>query len=177
MFFTCGMGHVGDLGSSQTECLAMRSAPILLRPYAASDEDAAIALWQRTWQAAYPDIDFAARVAWWRARWRDELMPKATIVVAEANGGLIGFVTIETATGYLDQIVVAPEAWGGGAAEALLAEAMRLSPAGIELLVNTDNARAVRFYSKHGFTVTGADVSLISRRPVHRMRWRPIDRA
>ena len=47
------------------------SAPsITLRPYAAADEDAAIALWQRTWQAAYPDIDFAARVEWWRRRWR-----------------------------------------------------------------------------------------------------------
>jgi putative acetyltransferase len=38
--------------------------------------------------------------------------------------------------------------------------------------VNTDNDRAVRFYRKHGFEITGADVSLISRRPVHKMSWR-----
>ena len=53
-----------------------------LRPYRAEDEDAAIALWLRTWQQTYPDIDFAARVAWWRERWRGELVPNAAIVVA-----------------------------------------------------------------------------------------------
>ncbi|HMH72723.1 MAG TPA: GNAT family N-acetyltransferase, partial [Bradyrhizobium sp.] len=43
----------------------------------AEDEDAAIALWQQTWQQTYPAIDFAARVSWWRERWRDELVPNA----------------------------------------------------------------------------------------------------
>jgi putative acetyltransferase len=145
---------------------------ISLRSYVAADEDAAISLWLRTWRAAYPDIDFAARVPWWRERWRKELAAKATIVVAEMNGALIGFVTIEPASGYLDQIVVAPESWGSGIAEVLLAEAKRLSPGGIDLLVNIDNARAVHFYRKHGFNVTGADVSALSGRPVHRMSWR-----
>ena len=56
-----------------------------MRPYAARDEDAAIALWLRTWQAAYPDFDFAARLEWWRDRWRDELVPSATIVIAETG--------------------------------------------------------------------------------------------
>ena len=45
-----------------------------LRPYRSSDEDAAIALWQSSWQEAYPGIDFAARVGWWRERWRGELV-------------------------------------------------------------------------------------------------------
>jgi len=146
---------------------------IALRPYTAGDESDAIELWRRTWQLTYPDIDFAARVPWWRARWRDELLPKATVVVAEADGALIGFVTVEEASGYLDQIVVAPEAWGNGLAETLLREAKRISPQGIELMVNTDNARAIQFYAKHGFTVTGAGVSPLSKRPLHRMSWRP----
>ena len=77
----------------------------------AEDEDAAIALWRATWQQAYPSIDFAARVDWWRERWRNELVPNAAIIVAEQAGALIGFVTID-ATGYLDQLVVAPEHWG-----------------------------------------------------------------
>lgn len=144
-----------------------------IRPYASHDEDAAVALWLRTWQLTYPDIDFAARVPWWRARWRDETVPRAAIMVAEAEGALIGFVTVEKASGYLDQIVVAPEAWGRGLAEILLREAKRLSPAGIDLFVNTDNVRAVRFYVKHGFSVTGADVSPLSKRPLHKMSWRP----
>jgi putative acetyltransferase len=145
----------------------------LLRRYRDGDESATIALWLRSWQATYPDIDFAARIAWWRERWRNELVAKAAIVIAEADGAVIGFVTVETATGYLDQLVVAPEAWGGGGAEALLAEARRLSPSGIDLLVNEDNRRAVGFYRKHGFVVTGSEVNQLSGKPLHRMTWRP----
>ena len=48
-----------------------------------------------TWQQAYPSIDFTARVAWWRERWRNELVPNAAIIVAEQAGALIGFVTID----------------------------------------------------------------------------------
>ncbi len=66
-----------------------------LRPYRVDDEDAAIALWQQTWQQAYPSIDFAGRVAWWRERWRNELVPNAKIIVAEQANVLIGFVTID----------------------------------------------------------------------------------
>ena len=64
-----------------------------LRPYRAEDEDAAIELWRATWQQAYPEIDFSARLAWWRKRWRAELVPNAAIIVAEQAGALTGFVT------------------------------------------------------------------------------------
>ena|SRR5580700_4737959 len=142
-----------------------------LRPYRADDEAAAIELWRRTWQEAYPAIDFAARLDWWRERWRKELVPAATIVVAEAAGRLVGFVTVDPATGYLDQIVVAPAAWGTGVAEMLLDEAKRRSPARLELHVNTDNARAVGFYRKHGFAVVGEDFNPRSGAPVYLMKW------
>ena len=143
-----------------------------LRPYRESDEDAAIALWQRTWQLAYPSIDFAARVQWWRERWRNQLVPIAQVVVAETAGALQGFVTID-AKGYLDQIVVAPEQWGSPLAAALLDEAKRLSPTVVSLLVNKDNARAIRFYERNGFVHAGEDVNPTSGRPVLRMEWKP----
>jgi putative acetyltransferase len=148
----------------------MRS-PATLRPYTVTDEAAAIELWRQTWQEAYPAIDFAARVDWWRERWRGELVPSASIVVAEAAGVLIGFVTVNAATGYLDQIVVAPQHWGSDIAEMLLDAAKRLSPARVELHVNQDNARAVRFYRKHGFAVAGEDVNARSGAPVYLMKW------
>lgn len=151
----------------------MQNPSFKLRPYAATDEDAAIELWRRTWQQTYPDIDFAARVAWWRERWRSELVPQARIMVAESGGALIGFVTVDPRTFYLDQLLVAPEAWGSGIAEALVAEAKRLSPHGLDLLVNKDNARAIRFYEKHGFVYAGEDVNPVSGRPVNKMTWRP----
>jgi putative acetyltransferase len=141
-----------------------------LRPYRADDEEAAIGLWLATWQRAYPSIDFVARVPWWRTRWRDELVPNAAIMVAEQAGALIGFVTLDT-TGYLDQLVVAPDQWGSELGNMLVAEAKRLSPDRITLLVNSDNARAIRFYARNGFVDAGEDVNPTSGRPVLRMEW------
>jgi putative acetyltransferase len=180
-----------------------------LRPYTPADEDASIELWRRTWQKHYPHIDFAARLPWWRERWRKELLPAANVVVAEIEGmalqhspfvpakagtqsqthkpeieapgspfargrtekTIAGFVTVEPETHYLDQIVVAPEHWGAGLALALLNEAKRLSPDGLYLLVNKDNARAIRFYEKHGFAYDGDDKNPVSGIAVNRMRW------
>ena len=147
------------------------SAPFQLRPYRADDEDAAILLWQQTWQQAYPSIDFAARVGWWRERWRNELVTDAAIIVADQAGVLIGFVTIDS-KGYLDQLVVAPSHWGTDLATKLVDEAKRLSPEKITLLVNTDNARAIRFYERNGFVHAGNDVNPISGKPVLKMAWK-----
>jgi putative acetyltransferase len=143
-----------------------------LRSYCSADEDAAIALWQRSWQLAYPDIDFAARVAWWRTRWRDELVRNAAIIVAEQAGEMIGFVTIDP-KGYLDQLVVDPRAQGSALAGLLTDEAKRLSPDGVTLLVNADNFRAIRFYEKQDFIAAGDDVNPTSGRKVLRMAWKP----
>jgi putative acetyltransferase len=147
------------------------SAPFHLRPYRAEDEDATIELWRDTWQRAYPSIDFAARANWWRERWRGELVPNAAIVVAEQDGTLAGFVTID-ASGYLDQLVVAPDRWGTELATLLLDEAKRRSPDRITLLVNKDNARAIRFYERNGFVHAGEDVNPTSGRPVLKMEWK-----
>jgi putative acetyltransferase len=149
------------------------SGPALnVRPYTAADEDAAIELWQRTWQQHYPHIDFAERVEWWRKRWRDELVPQTRILIAEMDGVIEGFVTLDPGNGYLDQIVVAPEFWGSNVASLLLDAAKKIAPGRIELLVNTDNARAIAFYEKNGFEMAGDDVNPTSGRPVYRMRWK-----
>ncbi len=147
------------------------SAPFHLRRYRAEDEEAAIALWQLTWQQAYPEIDFAARVAWWRERWRNELVPDAVIIIAEQAGVMVGFVTIDS-TGYLDQLVVDPDLWGSKLADMLVNEAKQLSSNRIALLVNTDNIRAIRFYERNGFKKAGEDVNPTSGRPVMRMEWK-----
>jgi putative acetyltransferase len=149
----------------------------VLRRYRADDEDAAIALWLRTWRAAYPQLDFAARLDGWRQRWRSELVPVVEIVIAEhasdRETAMIGFLTVDPRTGYLDQIVVAPERWGLGVGAALIDEARKLSPSGLDLDVNTDNARAIRFYRKEGFAIRSTGINPTSQRPVYRMSWRP----
>jgi putative acetyltransferase len=151
----------------------MIPADVTLRRYRQSDEDAAVTLWLRSWQAAYPQLDFIARLDWWRQRWRDELLRTADVVIAESAGIMIGFVTIDPQTLYLDQIVVAPEHWRSGIGAVLLEEARRISPHGLDLDVNVDNARAIAFYKKHGFTIAGPGENPISGKPVHRMSWRP----
>jgi putative acetyltransferase len=156
---------------SGDDSLSFMSTAFQLRPYRTEDEDAAIALWLETWQQAYPSIDFAARVTWWRQRWRSELVPNAAIIVAEQAGALIGFVTIDS-KGYLDQLVVSPDQWGSKLANALVDEAKRLSPEGVTLLVNKDNARAIRFYERNGFVHAGEDVNPTSGRPVLKMEWK-----
>ena len=156
----------------------MKPDAFALRAYTDADEPAAIELWQRTWQAVYPDIDFSARVEWWRERWRSELVPACTIMVIETGGAagparIAGFVTVDPATGYLDQLVVAPEAWGLGLAGTLIEAAKQIAPAGLDLHVNRDNRRAIRFYEKRRFTVSGEEVNPRSGAPVYRMSWRP----
>jgi putative acetyltransferase len=144
-----------------------------LRRYTPADEEAAIELWRRTWAQHYPRIDFTARVPWWRERWRSELVPVAVITLAERDGALVGFVTVDPTTRYLDQFVVAPEAWGSEVARILMDAAKRQSPSGLDLLVNKDNARAIRFYEKHGFVHAGEDKNPVSGVAVNRMAWRP----
>ncbi|MDB5620010.1 GNAT family N-acetyltransferase [Tardiphaga sp.] len=146
------------------------STPYQLRPYQDVDEDASIALWLETWRQAYPSINFDARVDWWRERWRTELVPLAQIVVAEQDGALIGFVTIDAA-GYLDQLVVSPAQWGTSVSKALVDETKRLSPEGVTLKVNADNFRAIRFYECNGFVQEGEEVNS-SGRAVLLMAWK-----
>ncbi|WP_424629205.1 N-acetyltransferase family protein [Bradyrhizobium sp. SYSU BS000235] len=148
------------------------SSAFTLRPYRNTDEDAVIELWFRTWQQAYPSIDFSARLDTWRIRWRNELAPSARIIVAEKAASIVGFVTIDQ-TGYLDQLVVDPESWGSDLGNVLMTEAKLMSPEGITLLVNTDNARAIRFYTRNGFRHTHDDVNPVSGRLVYGMAWKP----
>lgn len=132
---------------------------MLLRDFGPDDLLPATDMWEASWSAAMPTIDFAARRVWFGEHLAALAAGGSLIRVAEANGALAGLVTIDPATRYLDQLVVAPACWGQGVAQALVAEAAALSPRGLVLHVNTDNPRAVRFYRKLGFLVTGEAVS------------------
>jgi putative acetyltransferase len=94
-------------------------------------------------------------------------------MVAERDSTLVGFVTVDPVSGYLDQLVVAPELWASGAGGQLINAAKSVAPCGLSLHVNQDNVRAIRFYTKHGFQVLGDDVNSTSGKPVHVMRWSP----
>jgi putative acetyltransferase len=93
--------------------------------------------------------------------------------VITCDGRIVGALVVNLNTGYFDQLVVAAEHQGSGVADALLAEARQLSPSRLDLHVNKDNTRAVRFYAKNGFAVTGEDINPRSGASIYLMTWRP----
>ena len=52
---------------------------------------------------------------------------------------MVGFMSIDWETGYLDQLVVACEFWKSTVGEMLLSEAKWLSPTGVDLNVDPNN--------------------------------------
>jgi putative acetyltransferase len=147
------------------------SAPFTLRRYTPADEAETFALWIETWQAAYPHLDFAGRRDILRQRWHDEIAPLPIIVLAVAAERIMGFFTLEPERNYVDQLAVAPHAWGTPVAAVLMDEAKRLSPVMLELNVNRDNGRALRFYQKHGFIKIGEGTNPRSGAPIDFLRW------
>jgi len=147
----------------------------LLRAYREEDLEPVLVLWRRAWDATFAEIDFAARIPWFRARWTNELASTNTIRIADRGEEIIGFVAIDCSSGYLDQLVVAPEFWGKGVADLLIADAKQIAPAGIVLHVNTENTRAIRFYERVGFVRAGEEIERnpFSNLPVWRYAWRP----
>lgn len=140
-----------------------------------ADWPALVALWVESWSDAYPAIDFSLRRDW-LVRHLSELEARGavTLCLFEAPDDLLGFVTINPATGWLDQICVARSHIGNGAGAALMAAAREASPQGIRLDVNADNARAIGFYERQGFTSAGPGPDSMSGRPTLVMEWRAL---
>jgi putative acetyltransferase len=130
-------------------------------------------LWLASWKAAMPAIDFEERRGWFVDHLIELQRAGVQVVCAfDTTGTMAGFVTIDRTSGHLDQLAVAPAHWGGAAAELLLGEAKRRAPGAIELEVNQDNSRAVRFYEKSGFARVAAGVNPRSNLKIWRYRWR-----
>lgn len=143
-------------------------------PFVAAHAPEVVDLWVASWARTMPDIDFEARRPWIADRLLEaEAKGVAVRLATTATGEIAGFVMIDPATGWLDQIAVHPDWWGAGVAEALLAEARRLSPARIGLDVNADNPRAVAFYEKQGFARVGVGENPRSGLPTLVLEWRP----
>ena len=115
-------------------------------------------LWVSNWGAAMPALGFNARHDWLFEHLESLHDSGFTTVCAvnTHNGAIAGFVTVDAAAGRLAQIVVASSARGSGVAGKLVDEAKRLSPTGLAAEVETDAARAMRFFTREGFTVEGA---------------------
>ena len=128
-------------------------------------------MWVESWRDVFPDIDFEARRTWFSDRMAAHRAAGVRIAVAENASALQGFISVDIASQFIDQLAVARAALGRGVAQALIAEARRLSPRRLLLDVNEANTRAVRFYQRQGFEVIGTGVSETSGLPLLRMQW------
>ena len=118
----------------------------------------------RTWQAAYAHVFSAEQLAGLSVERRAEMWRETPPLVAEADGEVIGFVSVgasrdDDADGELFAIYVHPDHWGTGAGrELIIAGEERLRGLGhfdVVLWVLDDNPRARRFYEAAGWKVDG----------------------
>jgi len=145
----------------------------VLRPYQPADQPALADLWVASWGKALPQFDFEARRPWLGERLAELAAEGAEIIVAvrPPSGTPHGFMTLHPGTGYIDQLAVALDEWGSGLGLELLGHAKARVPTGLELHVNLDNPRAIRFYEREGFTKIGEGVSERSGLTILHYRW------
>lgn len=142
-----------------------------LREARVEDRAELIALWVAAWREVFPAIDFAARAPWFETHLDEWLAKGAALVVAQDQDGIAGFSLFEPASGVMDQLCIAPRAQGTGVTRALMA-ALKAQAPRIALTVNRDNARALRYYEREGFQVTGESLNPRSGLPILAMEWR-----
>lgn len=146
---------------------------ITLRQGTEADMPALLNLWVEAWSRTMPEIDFEARRPWKANRLTMMVSEGADLTIAESKGVILGGALINPARNCLDQLVVAPAAWGQGVAKALVAHACHLCPQGLNLTVNQENPRAIRFYEREGFVRTGEGVNPHSGRAIYHYAWTP----
>ena len=135
--------------------------------------DEVVGLWVESWNATMPEIDFSARGGWLRERLAAHQAAGVAVVCAvDATDGPLGFVTVDPDGGHIDQLAVRWRCFGTGVGTALIASARNVSPISLKLEVNQENPRAVRFYGREGFVITGAGTVGMTRRPTWLMQWR-----
>ena len=93
---------------------------------------------------AHPDDEVRAWVA-------ETLLPSTETWVAEADGEVVGFISLGADA--VEQLYVAPAWTGRGIGSRLLELSQRMRPGGLSLWTFQVNAGARRFYEGHGFVV------------------------
>lgn len=127
-------------------------------------------LWVAAWTRAMPFIDFEARRAWLADHLKALEASGTELWVGEEIDRPAGLITIDPQSGLIDQLVVGMDHQGHGLATLLIEAAQQRTTVTLNLSVNADNARAVAFYKREGFAVTGSGTNPRSGLPVLVMR-------
>jgi ribosomal protein S18 acetylase RimI-like enzyme len=123
-----------------------RTEPVILRPYAPADLDAVMGVWRRASEAGHPflaaDLDADAELV------RTLYIPGAEIIVAEADGRILGFVALVGS--FVGGLFVDPAAHRRGVGRRLMAHA-EAARGPLTLEVYHANLAARVFYGALGY--------------------------
>lgn len=130
---------------------------LTIRPYRVTDAPGLAQIYHRAvHEGAARDYTPAQRAAWspappMREDWTRRLSEAETIV-AERAERLLGFMTLDMTTGWLDFAYVIPEAMGQGVADTLYAVLEgRARVAGVARLETGASLLGERFFRRHGW--------------------------
>jgi putative acetyltransferase len=124
-------------------------AQFIIRPFELRDLDSAAQAMNASAREAYAFFGWDHPVERTRARMLELQASWSAMSVAEAGGGVIGFMALKP--NFIDQIFIAPRWQGLGAGRQLMIEAKLAYPDFLELDCAEENHPARRFYERHGF--------------------------
>ncbi len=146
---------------------------VTIRPATSQDADAIGRVHVASWRQAYAGTvpaDFLADLseAEQAEQWRQVIESgHGTLLVADdGNGDVLGFAMVghsrdedaDPGTQEIYAIYFDPAAWGQGAARELMRTLLaELGAAKVTLWALADNARALHFYRRHGFSPDGVE--------------------
>lgn len=135
----------------------MRQAHLFqIRPYEPRDLDAAAAAANAACRQAYAYFGYNQPVATTRARLDQSLAEGQKFFVPEANGFVVGILTLKPS--FIDRLFIAPHWQGFGFGSILLDFTKSLYPSGLELHCAQQNYGARRLYERHGFVAVTHEI-------------------
>jgi ribosomal protein S18 acetylase RimI-like enzyme len=131
----------------------------IARPYAATDFDELVARWHETNRVSYDYVAEHQRhtLADARAFFRDHVLDRCCVWVAQRSGHLCGMLALEAP--WIRQLAVFPQAQRQGVGTLLLRSAREASPGELRLFTFKRNVAARAFYAKHGFAPLAFGIS------------------
>jgi ribosomal protein S18 acetylase RimI-like enzyme len=135
------------------------TATVDIRPLREDEVDAVVRLWHVTKRDAYPYLPLEqSRTLDEDVRFfRDVILPRSSVWVADDGGALLGFMALEGS--YIDRLYIHPDQQRRGVGTALMRKAMDLSPGGLQLHTHQQNTQARAFYEQHGFRAVKFGIS------------------
>jgi len=146
---------------------------VTLRTYRIEDEETVVTLWWDSWHSIRAGLRHPQSLADWRRRWAKDIVSRQQIVVAEADGVVVGFAAADLCNRVLDQLFVAPPHKRCGIGRQLLSWAQRVMPDGFRLHTLAENVASQAFYERNGLAKAGARINPVNGMPTIEYCWVP----